>query len=62
VGRAVVTTSCALALGFSSLGLSSWQTISHFGALSALAVLGALCAVLLVLPALVSLGSRPGAR
>ncbi|MGH0029477.1 MAG: efflux RND transporter permease subunit [Myxococcota bacterium] len=58
VGRAVVTTSGALALGFSSLVLSSWATISHFGALSALAVLGALVAVLFVLPALVSLRSQ----
>jgi predicted RND superfamily exporter protein len=52
VGRAVVSTSMALALGFFSLGFSSWKTISHFGALSGLAILAALLSVLVVLPAL----------
>jgi uncharacterized protein len=54
VGRAVVTTSVALTLGFYALTLSSWRTISSFGALAAAAILLALFAVLLVLPALVS--------
>ena len=57
VGRAVVTTSGALALGFAALSISSWQTISSFGLLSAVAILGALVAVLLVLPALVQVAS-----
>jgi predicted RND superfamily exporter protein len=52
VGRAVVSTSMALALGFFSLGFSSWKTISNFGALSGLAILVALLSVLVVLPAL----------
>jgi predicted RND superfamily exporter protein len=51
VGRAVVTTSLALALGFFALTLSSWNTIAHFGALTGVAVLGALVAVVAVLPA-----------
>ncbi len=53
VGRAVVTTSFALALGFLTLMMSAWATISSFGMLMALAILGALAAALLVLPALV---------
>jgi predicted RND superfamily exporter protein len=52
MGRAVVSTSIALALGFFSLGFSSWKTISNFGALSGLAILAALLSVLVVLPAL----------
>jgi hypothetical protein len=52
VGRAVVSTSMALALGFFSLGFSSWKTISNFGALSGVAILAALLSVLVVLPAL----------
>jgi predicted RND superfamily exporter protein len=54
VGRAVATTSIALALGFAALTLSSWQTISAFGGLAATAILCALVAVLVVLPALVT--------
>jgi predicted RND superfamily exporter protein len=53
VGRPVVTTSVALALGFLSLVTSSWQTVSSFGFFVSLGVLGALVADLLVLPALV---------
>jgi predicted RND superfamily exporter protein len=63
VGRAVVTTSLALALGFFALTLSSWSTIAHFGALTSIAVLGALAAVVAVLPAWMALpgmGGSPG--
>jgi uncharacterized protein len=64
VGRAVVTTSVALALGFSSLAISSWKSIADFGALAAAAILCALVAVLLVLPALVAVmpGSTRASR
>jgi predicted RND superfamily exporter protein len=55
VGRAVATTSIALALGFAALTLSSWKTISGFGGLAAIAILCALVAVLVVLPALVAI-------
>jgi predicted RND superfamily exporter protein len=53
VGRAVITTSLALSLGFLTLMASAWQTISSFGFFVALAILGALGAALLVLPALI---------
>ena len=52
-GRAVVTTSVALALGFLTLMMSAWQTVATFGFFVALSILGALVATLLVLPALV---------
>jgi len=52
VGRALATTSFALAIGFAALALSPWQSIANFGLLSAVAILGALVADLLVLPAL----------
>ena len=52
-GRAVVTTSLALSLGFLTLMASAWQTISSFGFFVALAILGALAAVLFILPALI---------
>ncbi len=55
VGRAVVTTSLALAVGFFALMLSSWSTIAHFGMLAGLAILGALVAVVAVLPAAMAL-------
>lgn len=58
VGRAVVTTSLALALGFFALTLSSWGTIAHFGALAGLAILVALVAVVAVLPAWVAAWQR----
>ncbi|MCP3985854.1 MAG: MMPL family transporter [bacterium] len=60
VGRAVITTSLALALGFFSMTFSSWQSIANFGFLSAIAILGALFADLLLLPALIS-GSKRAA-
>ncbi len=52
-GRAVVTTSIALSLGFLTLMMSAWQTVATFGFFVALSIMGALVATLLVLPALV---------
>ena len=52
-GRAIVTTSVALALGFLTLMMSAWQTVASFGFFVALAILGALVASLFVLPALI---------
>lgn len=52
-GRAVVTTSVALALGFLTLMMSAWQTVATFGFFVALSILGALVASLFVLPALI---------
>jgi hypothetical protein len=52
-GRAVVTTSLALALGFLTLMASAWQSIASFGFFVSLAILGALAASLFVLPALI---------
>jgi signal transduction histidine kinase len=60
VGQAVTTTSLALAAGFFVLTLSSWQSISSFGFLSGVVILGALAAVLVVLPALVSVATGAG--
>ncbi len=57
-GRAVVTTSLALALGFLTLMASAWQSIASFGFFVALAILGALLASLFVLPALIFAFSR----
>jgi predicted RND superfamily exporter protein len=51
-GRAVITTSLALALGFLTLVASAWQTISSFGFFVALGILAALGATLYLLPAL----------
>lgn len=59
VGRALATTSLALCIGFSALAFSPWQSVASFGAVSAVAILGALVAVLLVLPALVLAWERP---
>jgi hypothetical protein len=50
-GRAIVTTSLALAVGFSVLALSPWKSVASFGVLSAIAIAAALVAVLVVLPA-----------
>jgi predicted RND superfamily exporter protein len=58
VGRALATTSFALATGFLALSLAPWQSIASFGFVAAVAILAALVAVLLVLPAL--LAWRPG--
>ncbi len=58
VGRALVTTSFALAAGFWVLTLSSWQSVASFGFLSSVAILLALAIDLTVLPALVAAVSR----
>jgi predicted RND superfamily exporter protein len=50
-GRAMVTTSLSLSLGFAALALSPWKSVASFGLLSAVAILAALGAVLVVLPA-----------
>ena len=60
VGRAVITTSVALALGVSALALSPWQSVASFGLVSAVAILAALAATLWVLPALVFAATRGG--
>lgn len=57
-GRAIVTTSLALALGFSTLALSPWKSVASFGVLSAVAILAALGAVLVVLPAAIHAWAR----
>jgi predicted RND superfamily exporter protein len=53
VGPAVITTSLALAIGFMTMLFSHWQSIASFGLLSGVAILIALIADLIVLPALV---------
>ena len=60
VGRAVVVTSAALALGFLTLMTSAWQSISSFGFFVTVAITGALAGALLVLPAILSIGSPSG--
>ncbi|MDJ0785192.1 MAG: efflux RND transporter permease subunit [Myxococcota bacterium] len=62
VGRALVTTSLALTVGFTALSLSPWNTVASFGQVTAIAILGALASVLLVLPALLKVGAGPGRR
>jgi len=52
-GRAVVTTSVALAIGFLTLMASAWQSISSFGFYIAIGIMAALVASLFVLPALI---------
>jgi predicted RND superfamily exporter protein len=53
VGRALATSALALALGFFTLALVPWRSIASFGLVSGVAILVALLAALLVLPALV---------
>lgn len=66
VGRPIVASSLALAIGFLSLLMSSWESIAAFGFLSAVAILLALAADLFLLPALLFAfrprGSRPSER
>lgn len=57
-GRAVVTTSLALSLGFLTLMGSAWQSIASFGFFVAIAILAALAAALFVLPALITVFAR----
>jgi predicted RND superfamily exporter protein len=54
VGEAVITTALALALGFVSMMTSPFSSIVNVGLLSAVAILGATLADLLVLPALIA--------
>ncbi len=58
VGRPMVTTSIALALGFMAMLTSAYQSVANIGLLCALAVVGALVADLLVLPALLALAGE----
>jgi hypothetical protein len=53
VGRPIVITSLALALGMLTLMTSAWQSISSFGFFIAMAILGALVGALFVVPATV---------
>jgi predicted RND superfamily exporter protein len=62
VGEAVITTSTALALGFLSLASSPFASIASLGVLSAIAILGATLADLLVLPALIAAVGTSRAR
>ncbi len=62
VGRALVTTSVALSLGFCTLLVSPWSSVASFGLVSAIAILGALVADLVVLPALILSASRKPAH
>jgi predicted RND superfamily exporter protein len=57
-GSAIVTTSLALSLGFLTLMASAWQTISSFGFLVSVSIIGALVSTLFVLPALLIRTSR----
>ena len=57
VGRAVVTDSLALSLGFFVLTLSSWESVASFGFLSGVAILVALVSDLVILPAVIAAGS-----
>ena len=59
-GRAVVTTSLALSLGFLTLMGSAWQSIASFGFFVAIAILAALAAALFVLPALIIVFAAQG--
>jgi hypothetical protein len=54
VGEAVVATSAALALGFTSMLASPFPSISSLGLLSAIAIAAATLADLIVLPALIA--------
>ncbi len=58
VGRAVVTTSIALTLGWFTLTVSTWQSLARFGLLSGLAILAALVSCLVFLPALIGVADR----
>ena len=54
VGRAVVSTSLALSLGLFVLTLSSWESVASFGFLCGVAILIALVAGLVILPAVIA--------
>jgi hypothetical protein len=59
-GRAIVSTSLALAAGFAALALSPWQSIASFGLVASVAIVLALLATVVVLPALLVAISREG--
>jgi predicted RND superfamily exporter protein len=54
VGRASVTTSVALSLGFLALALSSWGIVFRFGLIASAAILVALVVTLVVVPAVIA--------
>jgi hypothetical protein len=54
VGEAVIATSTALALGFLSMMTSPMASVADMGLLSAVAIIGATVADLLILPALIA--------
>jgi predicted RND superfamily exporter protein len=58
VGRSAVTASLALSLGLFALTLSSWESVASFGFLSGVAILIALVADLVILPAVIAAGAR----
>lgn len=62
VGRAVVTTSVALAVGFAALALSPWHSVASFGLVASIAIAVALAAALGVLPAALVAAARAAAR
>ncbi|MDJ0849449.1 MAG: efflux RND transporter permease subunit [Myxococcota bacterium] len=62
VGRALVTSSAALATGFLVLAFSPWRSLASFGLVASLAIAAALAAVLVLLPALLTLSARVRAR
>jgi predicted RND superfamily exporter protein len=57
-GRALVTTSVAMTLGFFTLMLSPWKTIADFGLISGIAIAVASLTTLTVVPAFLSTWSR----
>jgi predicted RND superfamily exporter protein len=62
VGRAMVTTSSTLAIGFLAMLVSRFQSGANIGLLSAAAIVAAFGAELFVLPALISIFSREPAE
>lgn len=58
-GQALVTSSIAISIGCFALMTSSWQSIASFGLLSGLAILAALIADLIVLPAIILTFQKP---
>jgi predicted RND superfamily exporter protein len=56
VGRPVLTSAAALAIGFLALAFVPWKSLASFGFVSVVAISASLLADLLVLPALLRLG------
>ena len=56
VGRPVLTSAAALAIGFLVLAFVPWKSLASFGLVSVVAISASLLADLLVLPALLRLG------